>query len=102
MKRIFIATLFLTYFGVLFANDISKDQAKVIAGNFVSHVVNKGAKKIFGYISLDLFYQAQVSQDKEPDFYVFNKSSNSGFIIVAGNDRADGLLEYSDLKVFYK
>jgi hypothetical protein len=96
MKKIFVVTLFLTYFGVLFANDISKDQAKIIAENFVSHVVNNGAKKIFGNISLDLVYQAQVSQDKEPDFYVFNKSSNSGFIIVAGDDRANEILGYSD------
>lgn len=82
--------------GGLFAQDITVEGARTIARSFMLKTITNGARRISGNVSLNLVYEARTSEESAPCFYVFNKGTNSGFIIVSGDDRAYDILGYSD------
>lgn len=100
MNRFSILLLFLcmAVTNTVWAGNISESQAKSIATNFV---INHGMRTS----GLNLVHKSarlnSASTTEAPAFYVFNNSiKNSGYVIVAGDDRAPAVLGYSDQGTF--
>lgn len=95
MRKIIISlALLLAWPSMLWAADITGGEAKAIAEKFVTSQQG-GASRVSGVATnLQLVYQG--TNGKVSDYYVFNRGMNAGYVIVAGEDRAEQILGYAD------
>lgn len=98
MKQFILSFLCLIP-GLLFAENITIDEAKTIANKFFNN--NDSRLKSVSNAQWELVYTGNKSKTKSfseaanPALYVFNNTKDKGFIIVAGDDRAKKVLGYS-------
>lgn len=92
MSRCFFTVLLLSVCcSTALAKSITAEQALLCAQNFVSF---NGGHRAPAKNDLSLAYQA------EGRYYVFNRSSDNGFVIVSGDDRTLPILGYSESGAF--
>ncbi len=90
MKKINHLTAGLLLFaGLVNANPVSTDKAKLVAANFYTQNIKSATP------SLTLL-STEIGSDLKPVYYVYNINSNEGFIIVSAEDAAHPILGYSD------
>ena len=96
MKKRFLFILAITMAAVcsLQAVQVSESAARQVADQFFTARAARLAARP-GQSSLRLAYTAEQER-----FYVFDRSSGSGFVVVAGDDRLPQVLGYSDTGVF--
>ncbi|MDR0866619.1 MAG: C10 family peptidase [Candidatus Symbiothrix sp.] len=99
-KKLFLivwAFLFSAMLGM--AKPRSATEATSVATNFLSEKTVLKSPSTQPPVTLTLAYTAKStlqSPSEEALFYVFNQGKNRGFIIVSADDRAKGILGYSD------
>ena len=94
MRKVYLTLLLLTATNLLYAAPVGLSQAQQQASKFVNNAVaSKMMRKAPGK-SLTLVYSA--SRGKDKTLYVFNRQSNSGYVIISGDDRTVPVLGYSD------
>lgn len=101
----------------LWGRTISTDEALKIAENFLRQQVAVdalgGKIKVNGIrtssvgsspvsTSLGLVYSASTSSRHEPAYYVFDRAESGGFIVVAADDRLQGVLGYTSSGSFQR
>lgn len=77
----------------LWAADITGGDAKAIAEKFFAQ--QGGANRVSG-VATDLRLVYEGTNGKASDYYVFNRGTNAGYVVVAGEDRAAQVLGYAD------
>ena len=99
-KLIYLLVICLTSVHVQ-ADDISEAEALRIAQQFLSSsAAGKMRRAPAKTAGMRLAHRMQKVGDS-PELYVFNTPDNTGFVIVAGDDRANGpVLGYSDRGAF--
>ena len=80
------------------AANLTASQAQAVAQQFLSSNATMRAPAKGG-TALSLAYEAKASTG-DPDFYVFNRGTDAGYILVAGDDMALPVLGYSDTGAF--
>ncbi|UKK53454.1 leucine-rich repeat protein [Prevotella sp. E2-28] len=100
-KRNLILMLLCTLSLAGWAQDISETEAQRIAQQFLSSsAAGKMRRAPAKTAGMRLAHRVQKAVDN-PELYVFNTPDNTGFVIVAGDDRANGpVLGYSDRGAF--
>lgn len=94
----FLLFLCLAVSNCVLAGPITEGQAKAVAENFLA---SRGALKSTLTTALKAPRMSATPTGGQVAYYVFNGDrSNSGFIIVAGDDRAPAVLGYSDNGTF--
>ena len=92
MRKIFIALSLFCALG-LSAENVSQDQAKQIAENFLRQSRSRAA------VSLRMVYDGESSASRSsgqaPALYVFDNEGRNGFVVVSGDDAAYPILGYS-------
>lgn len=92
MKKIYFMLLLLAAQLTSYAAPISQEQAHRIALDFFTRSATRTA------IQLDMVWNGETGSTRtasEPAFYVFNRTDNAGFVIVAGDEVATPILGYS-------
>lgn len=98
MKKFTIVVLLTLAAASLNAKDISQQQALLIARQFIGSAASpKGMAK--SPEKLTAAYTATSAKGNKC-LYVFNNGTNRGFVVVAGDDRANQILGYSDTGSF--
>lgn len=99
MKRIFtLSTLFLLLIGnIAFAAPIDREQARKLAEDFLKTSVHHQKIRAAAPIHLNTI---NLSNDDEPEYYIFDINSKNGFIIIAGDDKVNSIAAYSPDKPF--
>ena len=93
MKKSIISSLFAMMALIVCATPVTKQQAKEKAKAFFS----LRGKKIVGEARRA---PGITDTDSSQPLYVFNASDNKGFVIIAGDDRAETILGYSETGSF--
>ena len=92
MRKIFIALSLFCALG-LSAENVSQDQAKQIAEDFLRQSRSRAA------VSLRMVYDGESSASRSsgqaPALYVFDNEGRNGFVVVSGDDAAYPILGYS-------
>lgn len=96
MRKLLLYFLLLTTSTLMSAQVITQDKAMEIASSFLSKSASAGIIKSPAQHQLSLAYAAKATPTAEPCFYVFNQGKGSGYVIVAGDERAYDVLGYSD------
>jgi len=93
-KRTFLFSLLLTWVMVprALAADVTIDQARVVAQRFASAA---SRFSLSASQPLALAHTA-MSRDGHPDYYVFNRGSDDGFVVISGDDRLQAVCAYSE------
>ncbi|WP_025842802.1 thiol protease/hemagglutinin PrtT [Porphyromonas gingivicanis] len=97
MRKLFLS-VFLLFWGtmMLTAGPVSPKEARAIAERFFSN----SALRSGGTIELTYTHAPQGAlrngSEVQPYYYIFNRGTDEGFAIVAGDDRMHELLAYSD------
>lgn len=79
------------------AAGITADQAQQVAQQFITRSAVRQAQGWKGAVQLA---HAVTSPQGESDYYVFNIGTDSGFVIVGGDDQAPAVWGYSDIGKF--
>jgi len=102
-KTIFLLIAFLLWLPVhLTAKVISEPEARQLASDFFLQrgkspqrlPVRLSVQARRGTSATDA--ERSTSSDEDPGYYVFNVGQDEGFVVVSGDDRAQGILGYSD------
>lgn len=102
MRRLLTIFAALAIAHSLWADDVTMEQAREIATQFLNSKVpqqanGRRAKSINGVQPLNTAYIARKNADAPADLFVFNKDDGKGFVIVAGTDAMPNkILGYSD------
>lgn len=79
------------------AASVDQVTARATAARFVQAQASKGKLKSHGASQLLLAHaEAATTRDGYANYYVFNTSDGSAFVIVAGDDRAEAVLGYGE------
>ena len=101
MKRFFLLTFCLAVTIMVWANPITKEQARSQARQFVEQRRLPSAENIvLSDVSRRSMRQSQSSNPTSPSFYVFNVGSDDGFVIVSADDSTLPILGYCDHGIF--
>ena len=94
MKKgiLLLAILALILQGKIMASSVSQQQAQTVALNYFKMQVPAAAN--YPQLSLSLSY-TKTESDGTTDFYVFNASPVTGFVIVSGDDAAMPVIAFS-------
>ena len=96
MKRNLLLLLYLLMPFIIMAEDISEEQAKLIAEQFFTTENSANGQRRAPEVSPQLNYASEGGE-----LYVFNKADGEGWVIVAGNDGApSSILAFSDTGSF--
>ena len=96
VKSFLMAALLLSLSAPMRAADVDAVGAQALATEFLQSC-NAGKLMSPGGISLRLAYTEQSpSRPGSADYYVFNSDRGDGFVIVAGDDRAEQILAYGE------
>jgi len=90
MKRLYLIILVLLSISSIWGREISYNQAKVIADSFLKGQCEK--------VDLSKSEVAQIkamSRCTTPEFYIFNRLDNGGYVIVSGEDATPAILGFS-------
>jgi len=98
MKRLlFIILMFVSIINFTNAKNRTANEALTIANSFLKTSTPLLKSQTVSNSSLKLIYtELAPNQQDEALFYIFNRGSDSGFVIVSGDDRANTILGYSD------
>ena len=95
MKSILVAVLVLLCIADGVAADVGAEAARTLAMGFLRSQ-NSGKLMARGITNLQLVYtEPSSARDGSADYYVFD-ADGKAFVIVAGDDRAEGILGYGD------
>lgn len=87
-KIIFLILVFVLGVRILIASIITPDDAQKVAEKFYKQFSNEVFK------STTLAY-TKMSPVGEPEFYVFNVNENDGYVVIAANENALPVINYS-------
>lgn len=80
----------------IYAEPITREQARSKAESYLKKV-NRASRKLSPVVnSRKLAPRKSVSVSTNEAYYVFNRGEAEGYVIVAGDDRIDGVLGYTD------
>lgn len=99
MKKLYLTLVLLVAHLVSFAASISQEQAHRIALDFFTRTATRST------IQLDMIWDGETTTTRtteEPAFYVFNRTDDVGFVIVAGDEVATPILGYSHQNNFVR
>ena len=96
MKRILWALVGLLVSATTMGAPVGKSQAQVLAQQFMqSHGMLKQGERLTAVTT-----RRGISANEVPPYYVFNSGDDHGYVIVAGDDRADSILGYATSGTF--
>ena len=91
MKRILWALVGLLVSATTMGAPVGKSQAQALAQQFMqSHGMLKQGERLTAVTT-----RRGISANEVPPYYVFNSGDDHGYVIVAGDDRADSILGYA-------
>ncbi|MCU6767613.1 thiol protease/hemagglutinin PrtT [Barnesiella propionica] len=97
MKRISLfCSIFIFFFPVLWAKEITQEQALKIAETYISTTTSGSGKKISSKLRSVRPVQPIRSIEKSPAYYMFNIDTLSGFVVVSGDDELTPVIGYAD------
>lgn len=85
IKRTFLLSLLVLLSASLYADNVSPEKAKAIAGRFFSRF--NGSESVTQF-------NVQTKSSPNPEYYIFN-SPEGGFVIISGDDAISPVLGYS-------
>jgi hypothetical protein len=106
MKKQFLLCLSLLFSIIIMAKNVTEQQAKDVARNFLSQTYQKNSTSVqISDLSLVLGYSKdETGNDSKIDngvlIYVFNVDNQDAFVIVSGDDRVIPVLGYSSTSKF--
>lgn len=98
MKKL---TLTIALLGAMFtsalADKVTPEKAEAVASRFLNSVAGNPAFDKSGAASLKLTYTGTFPMGRtiEPAYYIFERSTGQGFVIVAGDDAVEPIIGYS-------
>jgi len=100
-KLILTLTSFLIFISLVFPKSRTSQEALQLVNSFINKSNSSIQKAPASVRPLHLVYTSFEKQDfptsaNKPYYFVYNIGENNGFIIVSGDDRAKGILGYSD------
>jgi len=98
---LFMKNKFLLFFLALsmavMAGERSAIDAAAMAAEFMNQQVNAPTRKAnISANAMQLSHTRMKLNSAEPAFYVFNQTSNNGFVVISADDRTEDVLMYSD------
>jgi hypothetical protein len=102
MKKISLLAIIMLCAGTFCqARQIGETEAMQLAQSFGATATASHLMSASGLSAMTLAYTAQSASQSENLYYVFNRGENSGYVVVAGDDRASStILGYSDSGTF--
>lgn len=100
MKRIHLLLLAAMAVPAALAESLSATQALAVAEQFVQSHSPQRAPGMAAATGFSLAYQATSATDAMADYYVFNRGTDQGFVVVAADDAALPVLGYTSSGTF--
>ena len=94
-KIIYLSVFFIGSLGVLPAQSIDINTAKIVAENFYNAHNQRKSKGSLSLYCAKSVVTTQKSSGNSVYYYIFNDENDSGFILVAGDKRVEPILGYS-------
>lgn len=95
MKHLYLIVVLLLSSMTASANPISREQARQKAAAFLSE---QGSRQALTPVAdgQRLSRQRRAAANATSEYYIFNKGTHEGFVIISGDDRTESVLGYTD------